>query len=122
LLASSSIPANVEIIEKAAFKGRADLQTCVIAENARLLNIGKESFSECAKLRLFYAPRNVEGIGEDCFSNCRALPKLRFASEEALKKAVGDAALDDAFENLGLGELSNVFQIEFDSGGMRSVI
>jgi hypothetical protein len=112
------IPASVEVIEEAAFKGCRGLESCVIAGNSSLVRIEKEAFSKCCSLRSFYIPIGVEAIGEKCFNKCYSLHRLRFVSNESVKKFVGDLRLDEALENIGFAEISSVFRMEFDEGGV----
>jgi hypothetical protein len=118
-LRSISIPASVEVIEKAAFEGCDGLESCIIAENASLVRIEEEAFSECFALRTFYIPRSLEVVGENCFKKCRSLRRLRFASGEFLNKFVGDFTLDEALEMLGLGEISSLMRIEIEDREQR---
>jgi hypothetical protein len=107
-----SIPASVEVIEEVAFKGCSGLESCLIAENANLATIGREAFSECCSLRSFSVPVSVEGIGENCFHKCISLRRLSFVTHESLNKIVDESTLDEAFEELGLYEISSVLRID----------
>jgi hypothetical protein len=113
-LANIEIPASVEVIEEAAFKGCRGLESCVIAGNSSLVRIEKKAFSKCCSLRSFYIPVGVEAIGEKCFNKCYSLHRLRFVSNESVNKFVGDLTLDELLEMIGLDETSSVFRIEFD--------
>jgi hypothetical protein len=44
------ITASVEAIEEEALKGCIVLESSLIAENAKLVGVGKEGFSECPSL------------------------------------------------------------------------
>jgi hypothetical protein len=111
-LRSISLPASVEVIEEAAFELSTGLESCLIEENAHLQRIEREAFSECRSLRSFYVPLSVDSIGENCFNSCISLRRLKFASDKSLNRFVGDSPLDEAFENLGLYEISSVLRIE----------
>jgi hypothetical protein len=73
---------------------------CWIAENANLVRIEKESFSECHWLRSLCFPKDVEVVSEDCFRKWFSVFQLRFVSAESLKRLVGDSPVDEAVENL----------------------
>jgi hypothetical protein len=107
-----SIPASVEVIEESAFEGCTGLESCLIAEDANLRMIEKRAFSECRSLRSFCVPQRIEVIGENCFSKCISLHRLRLVSTESLNKLVGDSTLDEALENVGLDEVLSVLRIE----------
>jgi hypothetical protein len=105
-------------MEEAAFKDCSGLEGCVVAENAKLQRIEKEVFSGCSSLRSFDIPLNIELIGENCFQKCHSLRRLGFASRDSLKRLVGDSMLDEVLETFGLDEISGLFRIEIDDGGV----
>jgi hypothetical protein len=84
----------------------------LIDENANLQRIGREIFSES-----FYLPRNVEIIGENCFSKCASLRQLRFESGDSLKTLMGDSTLDEVLDSLGLEAMLSFFEIEIADRG-----
>jgi hypothetical protein len=118
-LKSFQIPRSAEIIGENCFNWCEALESCLIAENANLVRIETESFSECHSLMSFDVPKSVEVIGEDCFKRCLSLDRLKFGSGESLKRLVGDSALDEALENFGFDELSNLFTIEIEDAGLH---
>jgi hypothetical protein len=117
-LRNISIPASVEIIEDNALRGCTGLESCLIAENAGLVGIETEAFSECDSLRSFSIPKSVQVIGKNCFNKCGSLHRLMFESGESLSKFVGNSALTDVLETVGLGEVSSLLIIELEHGGM----
>jgi hypothetical protein len=115
-----AIPASVETIDDAAFRGCRELEYCVIEDNAALVGIGEESFAECHCLRSLYVPRGVEAIGVNSFRRCASLLRLKFESCESLKKVVSDMTLDQFLKHLGFAHVSSVFKLEIDGGIMES--
>jgi hypothetical protein len=111
-LTNIEIPATVEVIEESAFNGCDALEHCSIAANAVLVSIEKEAFMNCHSLRSFDVPRRVKGIGQNCFQNCGAIHRLGFGSGESVKNLIGDLALDEWLEHLGLNDISSLFRIE----------
>jgi hypothetical protein len=93
-----------------------ELEDCLIDEDANLVRVGKEAFSDCYSLRSFYVPKSVEGIGSNCFSGCGPLYRLKFASGESLKKIVGDLTLVEARRGFGFNDISSLFRIELNQG------
>jgi hypothetical protein len=106
------VPASVTEIGESAFKECVGLEDCLMDQNARLSKIGQEAFAGCSSLRSFYVPKDVEGIGENCFAKCPSLSRLRFGSGQTLKRIVRDATLDEALEHLGVTEITSLFRIE----------
>jgi hypothetical protein len=105
------------MIEESAFKGCTGLESCSIAEDASLVRIENEAFSDCRSLKSFYVPKNLEVIGEDCFKRCCSLFRLRFVSAESLKSLIGDSMRAEALENIGFDDISNLLNIEVEDGG-----
>jgi hypothetical protein len=92
------------------------LLACLLAENAHLVRIEKEAFSECCSLRSFCIPGSIEVIGETCFSECVSLRRLRFASGESLKRLMGACTLNEALDNFGFDEIMSLIKIEIEAG------
>jgi hypothetical protein len=101
-------------IEEFAFKECLGLEECSIAKDAILVRIGDEAFSGCICLRSFYVPKHVEGMGANCFTECRSLSGLQFGSGDTLKSLVSDLTLDEALKHLGFSEITRQFRIEVD--------
>jgi hypothetical protein len=93
-LRSISIPATVEEIGEAAFKGCGSLESCLIAENGNLERIGKEAFSGCQSLLSFYLPRSVKIIGEKCFELCTGLESC-LIGENGLLGRIGNETFSE---------------------------
>jgi hypothetical protein len=110
-----AIPASVATIEGEAFRGCHGLESCVIDENAILVEIGNECFVECHCLESFCIPRGVETIGRNCFKQCASLHRLKFQSEETLKRIIGNATLDEFLERLGFAYISSLFRVEIET-------
>jgi hypothetical protein len=111
------VPATATEIEDSAFKDCIGLEECSIPKDAILTAIGEEAFSGCSCLRSFYVPKSVESLGENCFTKCSSLSRLKFGSGETLKKIVGDATLHEALEYLGVADVTNLFRIEVEEDG-----
>jgi hypothetical protein len=111
------IPASVEKIEKFAFRECGGLEVCLIDEKSVLVRIGDEAFDGCLSLRSIDIGSCVQMIGHNCFRKCVLLHRFKFLSVDSLKTFVGDVTLDEAFEHLGLNELSSVFKIVVHHAG-----
>jgi hypothetical protein len=101
-------------IEGFAFKWCTGLEHCLINQNSNLIEIGEEAFAGCYCLRSFYFPKNVARIGANCFKECHSLFGLKFGSGDTVRRLVRDLTLDEAFDDLGIIEISSPFGIEVD--------
>jgi hypothetical protein len=114
-----AIPASVEVIEQAVFKGCSGPEYCSMDVGAVLTRIGEEAFAECNALRSFEMQGKVEEIGKNCFKKCAALNRLVFRSAEGMKKIVGDLTLDAGMARLGFDVIASIFRVEVDHGGVE---
>jgi hypothetical protein len=113
------IPATVEMTETAAFKIAMDsnlvslLKMQIIRQSAR--GLSRTVFAEIPFFSL-----SVEVIGENCFHKCVSRHRLRFVSDESLRRFVYDSSLVDSLKQIALDEMSKVFQIEVGDEGLYS--
>jgi hypothetical protein len=78
----------------------------VFEPGCKLKEIGKETFAECASLKLIYVPFNVEKLCDFCFKECCSLSKVMFESGSKLKE-IGKEAF---------AKCSSIQSIEIPSG------
>ena len=93
-LTSIEIPASVETIEAAAFKGCSSLATVTFENGSQLKTIGGGSsyygaFSYCTALTSIEIPASVETIGASAFKGCSKLATVTFEKESQLKTIGG---------------------------------
>ena len=89
-LTSIEIPASVETIEAAAFKGCSSLATVTFENGSQLKTIGGGSsyygaFSYCTALTSIEIPASVETIEATAFSDCSKLATVTFEKGSQLK-------------------------------------
>ena len=91
-LISIEIPASVETIEAAAFKGCSKLATVTFEKGSQLKTIGGDyyygAFSDCP-ITSIEIPASVETIEAAAFKGCLALAKITFEKGINLKKISG---------------------------------
>ena len=101
-LTAIEIPASVETIGAAAFKGCTSLATVTFESGSKLTTIGGGyyyyysryyygAFSDCSKLAAIEIPASVETIQDCAFSQCTALEKIEFG-ENSMLKTIGQMA------------------------------
>jgi hypothetical protein len=105
------IPSSVAIVEECSFEGCDELESCLIAQDSRLMRIGATAFAKCTSLRSFSIQYRVVEIGRNSFDQCIHLHRLKFQSSESLRR-VGDRSLEDALEEFGVSASSGLFRIE----------
>ena len=99
-LTSNEIPASVETIEAAAFKGCSSLATVTFEKGSQLKTIGggySEStfssyygaFSDCTALTTIEIPASVETIEAAAFKGCSSLATVTFEQGSQLKTIAG---------------------------------
>jgi len=99
-LTSIEIPASVETIEAAAFKGCSSLATVTFEKGSQLKTIGggySEStfssyygaFSDCTALTTIEIPASVETIEAAAFEDCSSLATVTFEQGSQLKTIAG---------------------------------
>ena len=99
-LTSIEIPASVETIEAAAFKGCSSLATVTFEQGSQLKTIGggySEStfssyygaFSDCTALTTIEIPASVETIEAAAFKGCSSLATVTFEQGSQLKTIAG---------------------------------
>ena len=79
-IASIDLPAQVESIDKAAFKGTSSLLAVNFDELTSLKVIGEDAFRNCSKLgynKAINLPEGIE-IGENAFKGCEKLDYIKF--------------------------------------------
>lgn len=111
-LTSVEIPANVETIEAAAFKGCTNLTSVTFGRNSNLKiikggydthyeHINYGAFTDCTALKSIEIPASVEIIGVSAFFNCTQLQVVSFESNSKLKEIGGACSWEPhgAFSN-----------------------
>lgn len=106
------IPANVETIEAAAFKGCTNLTSVTFGRNSNLKiikggydthyeHINYGAFTDCTALKSIEIPASVEIIGVSAFFNCTQLQVVSFESNSKLKEIGGACSWEPhgAFSN-----------------------
>ena len=93
-LTSIEIPASVETIEAAAFKGCSSLATVTFENGSQLKTIGGGSyssgaFSDCTALTSIEIPASVETIEAAAFKGCSSLATVTFENGSQLKTIGG---------------------------------
>ena len=93
-LTSIEIPASVETIEAAAFKGCSSLATVTFENGSQLKTIGGGSyssgaFSDCTALTSIEIPASVETIEASAFKGCSSLATVTFENGSQLKTIEG---------------------------------
>ena len=93
-LTSIEIPASVETIEAAAFKGCSSLATVTFEKGSQLKTIGGGSsyygaFSDCTALTSIEIPASVETIKASAFKGCSSLATVTFENGSQLKTIEG---------------------------------
>ena len=93
-LTSIEIPASVETIEAAAFKGCSSLATVTFENGSQLKTIGGGSsyygaFSYCTALTSIEIPASVETIEASAFHHCSSLATVTFENGSQLKTIEG---------------------------------
>ena len=93
-LTSIEIPASVETIEAAAFKGCSSLATVTFENGSQLKTIGGGSyssgaFSDCTALTSIEIPASVETIKASAFKGCSSLATVTFENGSQLKTIEG---------------------------------
>ena len=93
-LTSIEIPASVETIEAAAFKGCSSLATVTFENGSQLKTIGGGSsyygaFSDCTALTSIEIPASVETIEAAAFKGCSSLATVTFENGSQLKTIEG---------------------------------
>ena len=93
-LTSIEIPASVETIEAAAFKGCSSLATVTFENGSQLKTIGGGSsyygaFSDCTALTSIEIPASVETIKASAFFLCSSLATVTFENGSQLKTIEG---------------------------------
>ena len=102
-LTSIEIPASVETIEKAAFRGSSSLSTVTFEKGSHLKTIGGRSghslgngfafydgaFWKCTALTSIEIPASVETIEATAFKDCSSLVSVTFEKDSQLKSIGG---------------------------------
>ena len=87
-LTSIEIPASVETIEAAAFKGCTKLATVKFDKESRLKTIAPGSFYRCP-ITTIDIPASVQTIGEAAFQECTKLATVKFEAGSLLETLEG---------------------------------
>ena len=103
-LTSIEIPASVETIEAAAFKGCSSLATVTFEKGSQLKTIGGGSyssgaFSDCTALTSIEIPASVETIEAAAFKGCSSLATVTFENGSQLKTIGGGSSYYGAFSD-----------------------
>lgn len=127
-LTAIEIPANVETIGPAAFKGCTNLTTVTFESGSKLktidgyyINYNKlwGAFSNCSSLSAIEIPANVQTIGAGAFSDCEKLEEIRFQEGSLLKAirqyAFYNCAVMHYFYATHCAVLENIGDHAFDS-------
>lgn len=122
-LISIEIPASVETIEAAAFKGCSKLATVTFEKGSQLKTIGGGysnssdyygAFSDCP-ITSIEIPASVETIEAAAFKGCSALITVSFEHESQLKIIQG------SYEKIYVGHSPNGYNRYYRSGGFRGL-
>ena len=122
-LISIEIPASVETIEAAAFKGCSKLATVTFEKGSQLKTIGGGysnssdyygAFSDCP-ITSIEIPASVETIEAAAFISCSALITVSFEHESQLKIIQG------SYEKIYVGHSPNGYNRYYRSGGFRGL-
>ena len=122
-LTSIEIPASVETIEAAAFKGCSSLATVTFEKGSQLKTIsgdystGSTSnysgvFSDCTALKSIEIPASVETIEAAAFKGCSSLATVTFEKGSQLKTISGDYST---------GSTSNYSGVFSDCTALKSI-
>lgn len=129
-LISIEIPASVETIEAAAFKGCLALAKITFEKGINLKKIsggysenrntdgyfyGHGAFAKCTALTSIEIPASVEVIEPEAFWNCSALITVSFEHESQLKIIQG------SYEKIYVGHSPNGYNRYYRSGGFRGL-
>ena len=115
-LTSIEIPASVETIEAAAFKGCSSLATVTFENGSQLKTIGGGSyssgaFSDCTALTSIEIPASVETIEAAAFKGCSSLATVTFEKGSQLKTiGGGGSSYYGAF-----GQLKNLMTVDMSA-------
>ena len=115
-LTSIEIPASVETIEAAAFKGCSSLATVTFENGSQLKTIGGGSyssgvFSDCTALTSIEIPASVETIEAAAFKDCSSLATVTFENGSQLKTiGGGGSSYYGAF-----GQLKNLMTVDMSA-------
>ena len=115
-LTSIEIPASVETIEAAAFKGCSSLATVTFENGSQLKTIGGGSyssgaFSDCTALTSIEIPASVETIEAAAFKDCSSLATVTFEKGSQLKTiGGGGSSYYGAF-----GQLKNLMTVDMSA-------
>ena len=129
-LISIEIPASVETIEAAAFKGYLALAKITFEKGINLKKIsggysenrntdgyfyGHGAFAKCTALTSIEIPASVEVIEPEAFWGCSALITVSFEHESQLKIIQG------SYEKIYVGHSPNGYNRYYRSGGFRGL-
>ena len=115
-LTSIEIPASVETIEAAAFKGCSSLATVTFENGSQLKTIGGGSYSsgtfaDCTALTSIEIPASVETIEAAAFKGCSSLATVTFEKGSQLKTiGGGGSSYYGAF-----GQLKNLMTVDMSA-------
>ena len=118
-LTSIEIPASVETIEAAAFKGCRSLKTVTFEKGSKLRTIGGGyyfsdssdsysygAFSDCP-ITSIEIPASVETIGAAAFKGCRSLKTVTFEKGSKLRTIGGGYYFSDSSDSYSYGAFSD---------------
>ena len=129
-ITSIEIPASVETIEAAAFKGCLALAKITFEKGINLKKIsggysenrntdgyfyGHGAFAKCTALTSIEIPASVEVIEPEAFRSCSALITVSFEHESQLKIIQG------SYEKIYVGHSPNGYNRYYRSGGFRGL-
>lgn len=129
-LTSIEIPASVETIEAAAFKGCLALAKITFEKGINLKKIsggysenrntdgyfyGHGAFSQCRSLTSIEIPASVEIIGSEAFWGCSTLETVSFEHGSQLKTIQG------SYDEIYVGHSPNGYNRYYRSGGFRGL-
>ena len=129
-ITSIEIPASVETIEAAAFKGCLALAKITFEKGINLKKIsggysenrntdgyfyGHGAFAKCTALTSIEIPASVEVIEPEAFWGCSALITVSFEHESQLKIIQG------SYEKIYVGHSPNGYNRYYRSGGFRGL-
>ena len=119
-LISIEIPASVETIEAAAFKGCSKLATVTFEKGSQLKTIAGDSydgaFSDCTALTSIEIPASVETIEATAFKRCSKLATVTFEKGSQLKTIGGGYSSSSHF-----GTYSDYYGAFSDCSSLTSI-
>lgn len=115
------VPASVKIINKIAFHNAKNLKNVTFAKNSSLEEIGENAFSECKALVKITIPAQVKTIGESAFFGCESLKEV--VLPEKLERISANSFSRTAIEQIKIpSSVKTIAREAFAMTNLKSVI